>query len=114
MKATKDDGLAMTDGNKDTNSAVVALEWQEFEEHIALDASDKRWWDYRALFMTKNARWRFIMVMLMSVFGQFSGGGLGYFNTVIYASLGYTSYVTALRLTGVGLTCPLTPGPSPN
>jgi len=54
------------------------------------------------------------MVMLMSVFGQFSGGGLGYFNTVIYASLGYTSYVIALRLTGVGLTCPLTPGPSPN
>ncbi len=33
------------------------------------------------------------MVMFMSVFGQFSGGGLGYFNTVIYASLGYTSCV---------------------
>jgi hypothetical protein len=31
------------------------------------------------------------MVMFMSIFGQFSGGGLGYFNTVIYASLGYSS-----------------------
>ena len=30
------------------------------------------------------------MVMFMSIFGQFSGGGLGYFNTVIYNSLGYT------------------------
>jgi hypothetical protein len=84
----------LTDGNRDSNSAVVALEWQEFEESIAIDASDKVWWDYRALFRTKNHRWRFAMVMFMSVFGQFSGGGLGYFNTVIYNSLGYTEWVS--------------------
>jgi len=23
---------------------MVALEWQEFKENIALDGSDKRWW----------------------------------------------------------------------
>jgi len=26
------------------DSAMVALEWQEFKENIALDGSDKRWW----------------------------------------------------------------------
>ena len=53
------------DGNNDPASPLVALEWQEFEEKIELDASDKRWWDYRALFATHNARWRFAMVMFM-------------------------------------------------
>ena len=69
----------------------MALEWQEFEEKIEIDsAANRRWWDYRPLLATHNARWRFAMVMFMSIFGQFSGGGLGYFNTVIYNSLGYT------------------------
>lgn len=69
-------------GNGDPDSALVKLEFEEFQENIALDASDKRWWDYRALFATKNARWRFLMVMMISVFGQFSGNGLGYFQNV--------------------------------
>jgi hypothetical protein len=30
-------------------------------------------------------------VLMISIFGQFSGNGLGYFNTVIYAGLGITS-----------------------
>ena len=54
-------------GNKDPNSALVRLEWTEFQENIALDASDKRWWDYRALFATKNARWRFAMVRTLII-----------------------------------------------
>lgn len=69
-------------GNGDPDSALVKLEFEEFQENIALDGSDKRWWDYRALFATKNARWRFLMVMMISVFGQFSGNGLGYFQNV--------------------------------
>lgn len=85
-------------GNGDPNSAIVKLEFEEFQENIALDGSDKRWWDYRALFRTKNARWRFLMVMMISVFGQFSGNGLGYFQNVIYNNLGYTSPQTVLGL----------------
>jgi len=42
------------------------------------------------------------MVMLISVFGQFSGNGLGYFNNVIYANLGYTSPVVQLGLNLAG------------
>lgn len=35
---------------------------------------------------------------MISVFGQFSGNGLGYFNTVIYNNLGYTDVATQLGL----------------
>ncbi len=89
-------------GNGDPNSAIVKLEFEEFQDNIALDGSDKRWWDYRELFRTKNARWRFLMVMMISVFGQFSGNGLGYFQNVIYNNLGYTSPQTILGLNLAG------------
>ncbi|CDZ97895.1 lactose permease [Phaffia rhodozyma] len=78
-------------GGNNRDSKLVELEWKEFQENIALDASDKRWWDYRPLIVTSNGRWRMMCVLLISVFGQFSGNGLGYFNTVIYNNLGYTS-----------------------
>jgi hypothetical protein len=35
-------------------------------------------------------------VLMISIFGQFSGNGLGYFNTIIFAQLGYTSSVQQL------------------
>ncbi|KAG8903892.1 hypothetical protein FRB99_002592 [Tulasnella sp. 403] len=86
------DFLAKYHGNGDRNNPIVQLEVQEFEEGIELNGSDKRWWDYSALFKTKNARWRSFMVFLMALFGQMSGNGLGYFNVDIYKSLGYDDY----------------------
>ncbi|SCZ95004.1 BZ3500_MvSof-1268-A1-R1_Chr11-3g03536 [Microbotryum saponariae] len=77
-------------GNGDPASAIVELEWSEMVEDIRTDASDKRWWDFSELFRTKNARWRSLMVGLMSIAGQFSGNGLGYFNFQIYSYVGYS------------------------
>ncbi|KAI5124967.1 hypothetical protein M0805_007393 [Coniferiporia weirii] len=71
---------------------VVELEWQEFKEGISTDGADKRWYDYSELFKSTSTRWRFLMVIFMAVFGQFSGNGLGYFNTQIYAAVGYGTY----------------------
>ncbi|TDL21325.1 general substrate transporter [Rickenella mellea] len=85
--------LARFHGGGDPNHPVVLLEWQEFKEGIAVDGADKRWYDYSELFKTKNARWRSLMVVLMGVFGQFSGNGLGYFNTQIYGAVGYDNYM---------------------
>lgn len=34
-------------GNGDPHSPLVKLEFDEFKEGIALDGTDKRWWDYR-------------------------------------------------------------------
>jgi len=76
-------------GAGDPHAPIVELEWQEFKENIAIDGADKRFWDYSELFKTHSGRWRSYMVMLMGVFGQFSGNGLGYFNTQIYAAVGY-------------------------
>jgi len=78
-------------GNNNPDSVLVALELQEMKEGIVLNGIDKVWWDYRPLFMTHQGRWRMAQVLMISIFGQFSGNGLGYFNTVIYAQLGVTS-----------------------
>ncbi|CAE6439961.1 unnamed protein product [Rhizoctonia solani] len=80
-------------GGGDPNNPLVELEWREFKEDIKIDGADKRWWDYSALFNTHSARWRSLMVLLMGVFGQFTGNGLGYFNTEIYAAVGYDNYM---------------------
>jgi len=94
-------------GNNDPNSPYVALEWQEFKEGISTTGSDKRWWDLSELVSTKNARWRFLMVILMGVFGQFSGNGLGYFNPYIFSLLNYgktMQFVLNLAITIVSAT----------
>jgi hypothetical protein len=90
-------------GNGDASSKLVELEIAEMREGIRQDGIDKTWWDCestvhqdirhvadihqdRPLFTTHNGRWRMAQVLMISIFGQFSGNGLGYFNTVIYVS----------------------------
>ncbi|KZO90478.1 general substrate transporter [Calocera viscosa TUFC12733] len=88
-------------GNKDPNNAVVQLEWSEIQANISQEGADKRWWDFRVLFNTHSARWRSLMVIMMAVCGQFSGSGLGYFNTQIYKAVGYSSYQQFILNLGV-------------
>lgn len=80
-------------GGGDQQNPIVQLEYLEFKEAIEIDGADKRWWDYSGLFSTRSQRWRSGMVILMGVFGQFSGNGLGYFNLQIYEAVGYDSYM---------------------
>lgn len=70
--------LAKYHGDGDANSPLVVLEWKEFQEGVKTDASDKRWWDYKELVNTRNARYRTFMMLLMGFFGQWSGNGLGF------------------------------------
>jgi MFS family permease len=77
-------------GNGDPNSRLVRLEIDEMKEGIKLDGIDKTWWDYRPFLTSHNSRWRIAQVLMISIFGQFSGNGLGYFNTVIFKQLGIT------------------------
>jgi len=93
-------------GGGDPHNPVVELEWTEFKEGIAIDASDKRWWDYSELFRTPSNRWRSLMVILMGCFGQFSGNGLGYFNLEIYKAVGYgTTMQFVLNLASSIVSC---------
>ncbi|KIJ46359.1 hypothetical protein M422DRAFT_165280, partial [Sphaerobolus stellatus SS14] len=85
----------------DPNNAIVRLEMEEFKANISLNGTDKRWWDYSALYKTRNARWRSLMVFMMGLFGQMSGNGLGYYNLQIYQSLGFDSRMQfAMNLIG--------------
>ncbi|KAJ7094443.1 general substrate transporter [Mycena belliarum] len=90
--------LARYHGNDDPNAPLVQLEWKEFEESIKLNASDKRWWDYSELVNTRNARYRTFLMLLMAFFGQWSGNGLGYFLTILFANAGVNTQNARLTL----------------
>ncbi|KAL4799512.1 general substrate transporter [Aspergillus venezuelensis] len=90
--------LAKYHGNGDVNSRLVRLEVEETKEGIRVDGIDKTWWDYRPFILSHSGRWRFAQVIMISIFGQWSGNGLGYFNPAIYETLGYTSSSMQLAL----------------
>ncbi|KAJ5915599.1 hypothetical protein N7466_011532 [Penicillium verhagenii] len=85
-------------GNGDPHARLVRLEIEEMKEGIRIDGIDKRWWDYRPFVTTHSGRWRFAQVIMISVFGQWSGNGLGYFNSTIFNVLGYKSSSMQLLL----------------
>ncbi|KDQ11487.1 hypothetical protein BOTBODRAFT_177319 [Botryobasidium botryosum FD-172 SS1] len=75
--------------NGDINSPVIQLEMEEFEEHISLNGSDKRWWDFRSLFVDASARYRTTVACMAASFGQLSGNGLvTYFLPVLLEQAG--------------------------
>ncbi|KAL4942383.1 hypothetical protein BDV06DRAFT_164271 [Aspergillus oleicola] len=90
--------LAKYHGNGDVNSRLVRLEVEETKDGIRIDGIDKRWWDYRPFILSHSGRWRFAQVIMISIFGQWSGNGLGYFNPAIYETLGYDSSEMQLGL----------------
>ncbi|KAJ5238401.1 general substrate transporter [Penicillium chermesinum] len=74
-----------------SDSSLVRLEIEEMKEGIRQDGIDKSFCDYRPFLFTHSGRWRTAQVVMMAVFGNFSGNGLGYYNTVIFANLGIAS-----------------------
>jgi MFS family permease len=68
--------LAKYHADNEPQSPIVKLEMYEIDEHCLLDGSDKRWWDYRALFNSRNARYRSFMVVCIAFFGQWSGNAI--------------------------------------
>lgn len=59
--------LAEYHGEGDRNSPIVQLELQEMQQEISKTGSDKRWWDYRELFNTREARYRSMMVIFIGM-----------------------------------------------
>ncbi|KAE9366384.1 putative MFS lactose permease [Stipitochalara longipes BDJ] len=79
-------------GNGNRNARLVLLEIEEIRENLLQDQLyGKSPWDWRPLFATNNSRWRTLQAVMMGLFGQFSGNGLGYYNPAIFNLLGYTS-----------------------
>ena len=56
------DVLTEYHGEGDRDSPFVQLEYHEMTQEISMTGSDKRWWDYRELFDTREARYRSMVV----------------------------------------------------
>jgi sugar porter (SP) family MFS transporter len=91
--------LAKYHGGGDVQHPVVQLEIREFEESIEV-AKSRSWWDLRELVQTHSARWRLLMVIMMSYGSQLSGNSvLTYYLPSMYTQLGITSTDRRLLLT---------------
>jgi MFS family permease len=60
-------------GRGNPDSEWVKLQLSEYEQHLELDGSDKKWWDYRALFRNKASMYRLMCNCIVSLFGQWAG-----------------------------------------
>ncbi|KAJ7688296.1 general substrate transporter [Mycena rosella] len=82
--------------NDGQSNAIIELEMAEFQEQIAVKR-EAPFWDYSALFSTRNRRWRMVCLTLMCINGQLAGNGLiTYFLTVVLQNAGVTSTHTQL------------------
>lgn len=50
----------------------MQLEYREMVEDISNTGSDKRWWDYRELFNSRETRYRSMLVIFMGIPPSFS------------------------------------------
>lgn len=60
----------------DRDSPIVQLELQEMMEEISKTGADKRWWDFRELFDTREVRYRTMLTCAIALFGQWTGNGI--------------------------------------
>ncbi|KAH8816714.1 MFS sugar transporter-like protein [Xylogone sp. PMI_703] len=63
-------------GNGNPDSEWVRLQMWEYETHLELEGSDKRWWDYRALFRNRASVYRLMTNCFTAIFGQWAGNGV--------------------------------------
>jgi sugar porter (SP) family MFS transporter len=68
--------LAKYHGEGDPNDSIVQLQIREFQDGINSNGSDKKWWDYREVFGSRNNLYRLLMVFLMAFIGQWSGNAV--------------------------------------
>lgn len=60
-------------GEGNVDSIWVKLQLAEYEEHLEMNGSDKRWWDYRALFKSRKTVYRLFCNCSVQAFGQLAG-----------------------------------------
>ncbi|KAG9251897.1 general substrate transporter, partial [Emericellopsis atlantica] len=86
-------------------SPWVQLQLQEYESHLNLEGSDKRWWDYRKLFDSPSSRYRVACNCVFAIFAQWAGNGaLTYFLPAVLDTVGYTGDGTKARI-NLGYAC---------
>ncbi|KAH7402711.1 MFS lactose permease-like protein [Pyrenochaeta sp. MPI-SDFR-AT-0127] len=96
------DTMARFHGEGNRDSPIVKLEYKEMVEDISVTGSDKRWWDYRELFNSREARYRTMLVLAMAFFGQWSGNGpVSYYYPTMLQGAGINNNHTRLLYNGM-------------
>jgi hypothetical protein len=79
--------------------AIVQLEFREMLAEISITGSDKRWWDYRGLFNSRESRYRTAFTVGTNFFGQRAGiGAVLYYYPQMPADAGITDAHLVLLL----------------
>ncbi|KAF6815924.1 MFS lactose [Colletotrichum plurivorum] len=81
-------------GDGDPGSAVVRLECDEITRSLEAEAelTNGRWWDYKILVRNRANRYRMWILVLITVFSQFTGGAvISYYLPSILETVGITS-----------------------
>lgn len=78
--------------NGDDSDPMVTLEMEEIRTALRLEAEANRTTSYMTFAKTKGNRRRFLIILAVGFFSQWSGNGLiSYYLTLILDSIGYTS-----------------------
>ncbi|KAK2028988.1 general substrate transporter [Colletotrichum zoysiae] len=81
--------------NGDASDLIVPLEMEEIRAALRLEAEASRTTSYLSFFRTPGNRRRFLIILCVGFFSQWSGNGLiSYYLTLILNSIGYTSQDT--------------------
>ncbi|ESZ94149.1 putative MFS lactose permease [Sclerotinia borealis F-4128] len=86
----------------DRHSPLVQLELREMMEEISKTGADKRWWDFRELFDSREVRYRTMLTCAIALFGQWTGNGpVSYYYPQMLAGAGIEDNHTQLLLQGM-------------
>ncbi|KAG9243159.1 hypothetical protein BJ878DRAFT_481358 [Calycina marina] len=87
--------MAKYHGEGDQNSPLVQLEFHEMLQEISKTGADKRWWDFRELFNTREVCYRTMLVVSIAIFGQgFGNGAVSYYCPQMLAGAGMQSLIS--------------------
>jgi sugar porter (SP) family MFS transporter len=93
-------------GGDNPDSAYVQLQLREFDATLEMNGSDRRWWDYSAIFRNAASVRRILCNVILSVFSQWCQGGVSYYIAGFYNSAGVRDETTILDLNlGSSLMC---------
>lgn len=74
----------------DATAPIVHLQYDEIIEQMQEYRNENPWWDFRELVNTRAARYRLLLVVLTSFFGQWSGNNVvSYF---LVSSISFPSF----------------------
>lgn len=88
--------------NADRTDPIVMVELEEIREAIRLEKTADSSGSYMSFFQTKGNRLRFMIILAVGFFSQWSGNGLiSYYLTLVLDSIGYKSQETQTLINGL-------------